>query len=257
MAKDQHKNVTVELQELGLSPHEALIYLTVLKLGESSAGNILDDVKLHREQVYRALKRLVDMGLLTQFIKRKRGYYSAIDPNVLVRRMQAKVEIAQSLQPILRKFREEQKQIIQVREGADALRWLLEDIVITLKKDAEYQVLGGAGHRFLQLVKDYWPIHQRALEKKKISYRTLTYEGQDYSHAIRAKAETREIRYLPQNFISPAATIIYANKVGLEIFDTENPDNTAVILIENQKVADAYRQTFESLWQMGLPYTTT
>jgi len=242
----QHKNVTAQLEELGLSEHEAAIYLVALEQGEVSAGVILDQVKLHREQVYRALKRLVDGGLLTTYTKRKRGYYAAVDPDVLVKRQEQKTSVAKSLQPYLNELRQNRPQTIRITEGADAIERLLEDISTSLPKGGEYLVLGGVGELFYQYTKDVLPKYSRVFAKKGITPRITAFSDQDYS--LEQEYIGSNVRYLPQSMSGPTATVIYGNKVAIEVFD---PNNLAVITIENEFLANSYRQTFETIWEHG------
>lgn len=247
MAQFQHGDVTTHLQELGLSEHEASIYLTVLRNGEASAGVILDEVKLHREQVYRALKRLVDSGLLSHYIKRKRGYYSATDPQVLVSKMRAKIDVAEALQPYLRDLHLKKPQVIQVTEAVEAYRMMFEDILTTIEKDGEYLVISGAGKGFYEITKDFYPKYAKMFNKRNISLRMTAYEGEDFTEQIQTQEPLR-IRVIPGSYAIPVATVIYGNKVGIEILDREN---LAIITIENEKVAAGYRHTFETLWNLG------
>lgn len=252
MTQIQHNDVIRQLQELGLSEHEASIYIAILKNGEASAGVILDEVKLHREQVYRALKRLVDDGLLTHYIKRKRSYYSAVSPDVLVKRMQAKTEIAESLQPYLSAMHLKRPQTIKVNEGLDSFRIMFEDILSTLDEGEEYFVLGGAGEAFYEHTKDFYPKYAKKLAKKRIALRMVAFEGEDFRRQF-ATQELLQVRMLPTSYKVAAPTAIYGDKVAIEIFDYDNPDNLAVITIENKKVAEHYRQTFETIWNLGTP----
>lgn len=247
MANIQHKDVINQLSELGFSEHESEIYLSVLRHGEASAGVILDDVKLHREQVYRALKRLVDGGLITQYEKRKRAYYSPIDPTVLVNRMKTKMDIAQSLQPYLKELHQKKPQIIRVNEGVDAYRTMYEDILATVPRGDEYLVMNGLGERFYELTKDFYPKYAKALAKKSVGLRLVSYELEDFKHQALVQQLIR-IRQIPRVYEVPVSTVIYGNKVAIEIMDLEN---LAIITIENQKVADAYRHTFSTMWELG------
>jgi len=243
---ERHQNVTSQLQELGLSIHDAEVYLTVLESGEVSAGPILDRLPLHREQVYRALKRLVDAELLVSYTKRKRSYYAAANPAVLVRKQEAKMALARSLEPYLQQLQQNRPQIIQVIEGADALNRLLDDILASLPKASEYLVLGGVGELFYQKIGQDLPGYSRQFKKKDIGMRIIAFQGQSY--LAEQELLNSQVKYLPQPMGGPTATVIYGNKVGIEIFD---PNNLAVIIIENQFLADSYRQTFEGIWQLS------
>lgn len=249
MPQNNHTDVIHNLQELGLSEHESEIYLSVLKKGEASAGEVLDEVKLHREQVYRALKRLTDNGLITHYIKRKRGYYAAVDPQALVSKMKAKIDIAESLQPYLKDLHNKKPQIIQVGEGIEAYESMFEDILTTIGRDGEYLVMSGAGKGFYQLTKAFYPRYAKLFNKRNICLRMTAYEGEDFTEQF-ATQESLQIRTISGSYAIPVATVIYGNKVAIEVLD---PENLAVITIENAKVADGYRHTFETLWQLGKP----
>ncbi len=234
-----------DLVELGLSHHEAAIYLSVLKNGEASAGVILDDVKLHREQMYRALKRLVDQGYLTQFEKRKRSYYSAIDPSILVNRTKAKVETAQSLQPHLKELYQKKPQTIKVVKGEDAIKIHLEDILDTIKDNGEYLVMGGIGAQFYKFVEKYLESFQRKFKRKNLRARILVYQGSEHPEKG-ILGETFSVKNLNRPTDVPVSTVIYGDKVAIIVLD---PNNVAVITIENEKIAESYRQNFEDLWK--------
>lgn len=245
MSSLHHVDVIENLQKLGLTRHEAIIYLSVLRREEASAGEVLRDVKLHREQVYRALKRLVDNGLLVQFEKRKRNYYSAIDPKVLVNQVRTKVALAESLQPYLEQLHQNKPQIIKVTEGEEGILLQFEDVYQTLETDGEYLVLGGIGQPFYDLLKDYAETYQKKFAKKNISGRVLVYEESRYPTKS-LFGERLSFKKLQRPGASPTSTVIYRNKVGIDLIE---PGNITVITIENKRVADSFRQTFEALWK--------
>jgi sugar-specific transcriptional regulator TrmB len=246
MSNISNKSVIDNLQELGLSPHEAQIYLSVLRHGESPAGVILDDVKLHREQVYRALKRLVDEGYLTSFEKRKRSYFSAVDPKVITHKIKAKLATAEALEPYLQGLASFKPQVITVTEGEDAIRLLNEDMVATLPEDGEYLILGGVGQSWWDVSAKYIDIFRKQFEKKRIKARVIAYEGTKYPKDSSYGQINISVKKLKRTYLFPASTAIYGNKVAITLLD---PENIAVITIENEKIANSYRQTFEALWR--------
>lgn len=243
-----YQDAAVNLERFGLSPHEAAVYLAVLKNGEASGGIVIEEVKLHREQVYRTLKQLVEKGYLAYFVKHKRGYYSPVDSNIFVTQAKSNLEQAKSLQTNLRKLQQQKPNLIQVSEGREALGSLLDDIVESVPRNGEYQVLGGAGQLFYDLAADYFPLFVKRINRKKIRCRMTTYQGENFSESDRV-VQNVEIRLLPHAFRVPASTLIYGtNKVAILIM---NPDNVSVITIQNNEVAAAYRQNFEVMWEMG------
>lgn len=251
MSHDKHTDVINQLTDLGFSPHEAAIYISVLRHGEASAGMVLDDVKLHREQVYRALKRLTDNGFLTHYTKRKRGYYTTVDPEILVRRMKTQVDIAESLQPYLNSLRHKKAQTITVHEGPEAYIYLFEDIIRTLSHDNEYLVISTLGERFYNATKDFYPRYAQIMQRRNISIRLIGYELEDYKNQFTIQRLIK-VRVIGENYGAPVATVIYGSKVAIEVHDS---DNLAIIFIENDNIARAYKDTFETLWRLGKDLT--
>ncbi|MEI6478156.1 MAG: helix-turn-helix domain-containing protein [bacterium] len=244
-----NESVLRQLEEVGLSQHEAEIYLEILRYGEASVGMILEKVKLHREQAYRALKRLEEAKLVRTFIKHKRAYFAATNPEILISRVKAKMETAESLQPLLKGMYQHYPHIVQVREGEDAFQFGFEDILKTVGKDGEYLILGGIGDGFYSLdkVRPMYHKYVNIYAKRNINLRMISYGGQDFTTQYFAQ-KLLEVRELPGSYGTPVATVIYGDKVALQVMD---PENISIIYIENKNIADGYRQQFETLWGMA------
>ena len=71
------------LRELGLSINEAKVYLALLRSGVTGAGKISDHCKLHRTNVYDALERLEQKGLVSYILKEDTKLFEATDPAAL------------------------------------------------------------------------------------------------------------------------------------------------------------------------------
>ena len=67
-------------EELGLSNSEIKTYLTLLGLGSSSAGKILEKSELQNSVLHRALNTLIEKGLINYVLEEKRKIYQATDP---------------------------------------------------------------------------------------------------------------------------------------------------------------------------------
>lgn len=244
MAEIGNSSVIEQLEKLGLSKHEALIYLSVLKHGEASAGVILDEVKLHREQVYRGLKRLTDQGLVTSYQKRKRSYYSPLDPQVFISQAKTKLTLAESLQSFLNKLYQSKPQVIKVWEGEESIKLQLEDMLQTIKPGGEYLIIGGVGEQFYNLSQKYGDYYSKRFLKKNIKGRIIIYEGSIYPKES-PYGENLAVKTLKRPPSTPASTVIYGNKVVIGLLEEGNIAN---IVIENENIANSYRETFEALW---------
>lgn len=236
MPKSHHTDVTNILVNLGLSPNEAVIYLSVLRQGQIGAGKIIEDVRMHREQVYRALKHLVDAELLTTFERKKRSYYSAVDPKVIVQQAKAKVSQAQSVLQYLEELRKHQAQVIKVNEGLDAMTSHLDDILNTLPQGGEYLVISESGDPFYDITADYLDVYHKKFAKQGLTGRKLFFDIPESAGSASPIIQT----------LSPySAVAIYGDKIAMELLD---PDNPAVVTVQNKKIAESYRKSFEALW---------
>jgi DNA-binding MarR family transcriptional regulator len=248
MDKIHNKDVVSQLKELGFTAHEAAVYLACLRLEESSTGSIIKESKLHSEQVYRVLRKLLNEGYVSETEKNNISYFSAIDPSVLVNRTRTKLAMAESLLPYLSSLKGNKRQIVQVWEGEEAVKKQLEDVLNnTLNEGEECLILGGVGEIFTESFKKYLPMFAPLFKKKNIKERTISFKGYDYPSDIPApfggEVSTKTLDRPPT---TPISTIIYGNKYALDVID---PDNIVIITIENEKVANSLRQTFEALWK--------
>ena len=78
------------LYELGLSKNEVEVYLCLLKLGNSTAIRIAQSSKIHRPNVYDALDKLVNKGLVAYYMQEDTKHYEVSDPNQLMNLLELK-----------------------------------------------------------------------------------------------------------------------------------------------------------------------
>ena len=67
-------------QEIGLTPNEAKIYQALIEVGETTVGNIAIRGNIHRRNIYDAINRLIEKGLVFQIFARGENIYKAVDP---------------------------------------------------------------------------------------------------------------------------------------------------------------------------------
>lgn len=227
------------LNQIGLSGNEAEVYLIVLKLNEALASKIARQSKISRPHIYDTLNKLAEKGLITYVIKSNKKYFKAVDPNKLLDYLTEKEQNLKTILPELQELYKPLKETlkIEVYEGAEGLKSILNDIVKTGKEIAAF----GASDRIRSYLPDF--IVERYLkerEKKKIKARQLFTEG---TKVLKTKIST--FKPLPKEFSSPTTTVIYGNKVAIFIwirFPT-------VILIENKDLAESYKKHFKLMWK--------
>jgi hypothetical protein len=122
--------------------------------------------------------------------------------------------------------------------GANGKKAVMQDIIDEGKDFIEF---GGEG-RFEDEMAIYTKKWAEQRRDKKIKAKILSRKGIDAPIW-----NLNEIKYVTQEYQSPAATIVYGNKVA--IFINEEPE--LIILIESEKLAKSYRNYFDMLWKIA------
>ncbi|MCK4522146.1 MAG: hypothetical protein KAU20_06230 [Nanoarchaeota archaeon] len=227
------------LEQAGLTKTEAKIYLSLLELGSSLAGEITKKSGIHRRSVYDAIERLIEKGLISYIKTNNRKYFEAVKPERLLDILKEKQENIKSLIPELKlkyKFSKE-KQETTFWRGKQALKSIFDD-QINEKKEI---LVFGASSNADRIVKYYFPKYDNLRVKNKIRIKAI------FNEKIKKKIPLAEIRYLPEEFRSHSATNIYSDKVAIILW-TQEP---FAILIKNREIADSYRNYFKLMWNIA------
>ncbi len=119
------------LERLGLSPNEAKIYEALLDLKESGVGEISSKAKVHRRNVYDAINRLVDKGLVFPILARGENLYAPVDPDKLMELVKEKELMLNKALPELRR-RYDEKNILQeayIYRGVEGFKNFIRDVL--------------------------------------------------------------------------------------------------------------------------------
>lgn len=237
------------LQRIGLPKNEAKVYLSLLKLGSATAGQITKMSGIHRRNVYDSIERLIDKGLACFVTKDKVKSFEATDPYLLLTILEKNKEKLESnktnLNPLLsellqiRKVSNIKDNPVVVYKGLNGIKAILED-VITSKE--ENLVLGA--HKPPEPIKNYLErFHERRIKlgiKEK-----LLFNKNDTERAKKLSLlPSTKIKLLPKNSNSHTAINIYADKVAILMWS-----EPVGVLIKNKDVANTFRDYFKLLWK--------
>ncbi|MFH1585697.1 MAG: helix-turn-helix domain-containing protein [archaeon] len=232
------------LGEFGLTKTEEKVYLTLLKLGESSAAEIIKKTQLHRTTVYDVLERLIEKGLASSIVKDKVKHYSPVNPSKFLEIATEEKTRAEKKQELAKKIIQDigvmqkgakTKSIAQVFVGEKGQRTIMSDIIET---GEDFLIFGSEGstRETLPIYVEQWAAARR---KKNIKAKIIATQG-----TKPPIWELNEIRFVSKEYQSPATTMIYGDKVAM--FIDEEP--FLIIVIENKKLAQSYRNYFKLVW---------
>ncbi len=228
------------LKKIGLSDHEIKIYLTLLRLGTSTATKIASETNIDRATTYRFISLLIERGFVSYVITNNVKYFNAAHPNKLIEDQKEKLNQIKNLLPELENLisipKEEAK--IELYKGKEGLKTIMKDI---LREKKPYTFVGEVERFFTELpfYIDQW---LREVEKSKIKGRLIC--NKDAKFKI-AKTETYKL--ISSEFISRISTWTYSNKTALFIWSTP----PFGIIIENKDVTESNLSLFEFLWKIG------
>lgn len=243
-----------QLQQLGLHKNEAAVYMALLTLGYTQAGQIVKNTKLHRMLVYNALNTLNDKGLVTVTQKKNIKHFQAADPNILADHAHRLLTMATDLIPSLRQLQETHGQLVQVRTlvGVEGFVTNLQDVVESAakQKNKQVRIIGGAKDTdFYTTIGEWYPAYLSLSKKYHIKKRLLA--PQSFSTEFKKKFASEphtELRTLPTGLSSPSYTRMTEELVSIEIY---HPSIT-IIQIRNNIIAQGYIDSFELLWKMAI-----
>jgi len=100
------------LVELGLSPIDAKVYLLLTKRGPKKGKELLEVLKINRQQLYRSLKSLQSKGIVSSTLERPARFSSIPTKQVLDMIIRNKIDEAS-------KLRQQRREILSVLQSAE------------------------------------------------------------------------------------------------------------------------------------------
>lgn len=210
-------------QRLGLSKNEARIYEILLREGALSVGDIATKSKVHRRNVYDALGRLAERGLVFEILESRENAYQAAPPEKLKELVLEKERELFALMPELQELYEAvpHSDEAYIAKGIESWKNMLRDMVRT---GEDVYTIGPKDRIIDQKFPHVFEQFGREAKKKGMALRYLT---------------------LPEKFVAPGAIDIFADHVvitksGNGVID----DQTTFTIIVNKHTADIMRAIF-------------
>lgn len=234
------------LEDIGLSKNETKVYLALLESGQSSLKTIVNVSGVHRTNVYDALKRLIQKGIVSYIKKDKTTYYEANDPNSLMSIVKQKENKLRSILPQLKLSSEisPSKGEAYIYEGIVAVRNILNHFLDMKKPRYVYGVPSVAS----EMIGDFFlkKYHQKRAMARLKMYHIYNSDAKERTKLLN-KLPYTESRHLSPEYDSPVATSICGDEVVLILY-IKKP---LVIQIRNEEIAKAYKNYFDLLWNIA------
>ncbi|MDD2260416.1 MAG: helix-turn-helix domain-containing protein [Acholeplasmataceae bacterium] len=244
-----------DLKELGFLPNEIKVYESLLSIGETTVGGIINDLKIHRQIAYNALDTLEKRGLVSKTMKNKVYHFKPTDPEIIVENAQKQEMIAQRLAQVIKLEMSKTKidNSIDIYNGKEGIRKFYLQMMNNIPKNGVIYIIQGGAKAYQQVAgldfisKKLDPIRiKKNITSKNIMSEQDRPENKEYLRKV--AGSLRQTRFLPyDNIINPVFTYIWDNHVSFISTGTE----PFAIDIQNEDFYKSYLDHFEILWKMA------
>ena len=228
------------IENFGLEEKEAKVYLALLGLGEATATAIAEKTNLDRTLMYQVTNKLIERGIVSYIVKNNVRYFSAIEPEVLIKSLKKRENELRKVLPELNSIKNsiKQKTKVEIYQGKEGTNTILREII---REEKDYFILGGATEACAIFELENIHFVQEA-EKLKIKGKILARKNDNFFTGRNADS-----RFIPDELISSTTMMLWGNKTA--VFIWTEPYN--VIVIDNNEITQGNLATFNYLWNLG------
>ncbi len=242
------------LLDAGLTNGESKVYLALLRIGESSVGNIARDARVSLSKIYEILENLINKGLVSSVIKNNVKYFSPAQPERIIDYLEYKKkeinnseEEIKKIIPYLKKFEKKPNEDVgTIFQGVRGIKTFYEEVLRNSKKGDEIKAMG-IPKETAEKYEAYFLDWNRRRAKKGISIKLLfDYDSKELGKK-REKIRLSEVRYLPKKFKTPAWILISKNSVATIHMN----ENAICFVIRDKNAIQSYNSFFDGFWEIA------
>ena len=235
---------TEELQEFGLSNTEAKVYLALLELGKSKAGEITKKSAVNRTNVYDALERLIEKGLVSYISENNKKVFEAVSPQRLQEILKDKQDkLGKTIEELKARYQKSQKQEDAfIYRGKQGIKSIFEDVLNEKKNLFCY----GTESRF----KTLFPFYQKQWneERAKLGIKVkMIYNKKVKEEKKKERLKLLEMKFLPETYEFPSMVMVYSDRV-VTIVWLKEPFG---FMIKSEEAVKSNMNFFELLWKIA------
>src|SRR3989344_250234 len=253
------KDIKKLLIPMGLSESEINVFLAMVQVGPEAISRIAKMAGHNRVSVYDILRRLSEKGLVRQITRGGVKKYEAVEPGVILRKLNEEKETIEEKLVVFKDLRPELNALyggrydqpsVSFYEGLQGVKNILLD---TLETHGVEEILSYASADYLKagfekdFLEKYW---QKRVSMKIPSRGIIPATSTAKSIFIEEKniRELRRVKFvLAEKYNFTNEIDIYADKVSIISLD---PKNLYGVIIKSESIADTQKNIYELLWNL-------
>jgi len=238
-----------ELELIGLSPNEAKVYETLLRLGETNVTEITNKSAIHRRNVYDTLTRLLEKGLVYQIFQRRETLYQAVDPRKCLELLKEREKAFTKVLPGLEYFQTKtpQEEAAFIYRGLEGYKNYVRDLMRVC--DDTY-FLGAKFNWGTPGTESLLKQYNATMKKNKKVQQTLFDPRVKTEIAKKDYTKVGDYKFLPEAYATPGVMDVFGDYVvTFRSMDIGNfGEDGSIFVMKNQDLADSYRVWFKFIW---------
>lgn len=236
-----------ELKAFGLSDHEIELYITLLKLGPSSANRVATVTGMKRSTTYDNLALLMNKGIVASSIKEKTKYFQAAAPARIIQLLDERKEQIERILPELEKFESSHStpSFVSYYEGKKGAISVLNDIF--LEKE---ELLFYGSRQMAKVVLAHFPesfAQKRAVRKIRLKAVLAAEDRVDPFYKQDPVKHLSKVRFSKSLDGVGANVFIYCDRVSF----LTSREQVVGVIIKNKEIVEQQRRVFDLLWKMA------
>lgn len=237
-----------DLQQLNLSLTEAKVYATLLEIGQTSAGKIINSTSLHRSVVYETLEKLINKKIVIKVTKNNISFYQATDPTRFIDNAHNQLELAQKLVPQLKEMIDMKLPEITVYQGIQSYRRFWLDSYQKLPVGTIDYISNSVGNKWMELMGNSYESVMEARIKRKIIWKMIVLEHNQIEVDLLKKYPLLHEYRLINKEIHRFGNFNIFEGISVILQSTTEP---TIIEIKNQTLVKVFQNIFDILWESG------
>lgn len=235
---------------LRLSRNESQIYLDLIKYKKSSILEISKRTKIHRSNIYDCVRKLMDIGLISEVIEEKRKLIKILDPERILDYLKQKELDVKSILPYLKEYIFKTEMDLEDEVSVSKGSLSIKQEIMNLLEFNETIYVFSASEIFMNIFNsDFFKGFNDERIEKKINIKYMLNEKNKENNKNLNKLKFLEAKYLPKKYYSIVSICVCKEFLIFIIFSKP----IHLIKIKNKYIAESYLKYFELLWAQSKP----
>ena len=238
-----------ELELIGLSPNEAKIYESLLRLGESSVTEIAHESNVHRRSIYDTLMRLVEKGLVFQVFQKKENLYRAVEPKKCMELLKDKEKEFKKVLPGLEYYynNDPVEEAAYIYRGMEGYKNYVRDMIMVAE---DTYFLGAKFNWATPGVESLFDEYNKAMKAKNKKQQTIFDPRVKESIPKSAYSKVGAHKFFPPGYETPGVMDVFGDRVvTFKSMDIGNfGEEGSIFVMVNKQLAESYRTWFRFIW---------